>query len=33
NHRGRIWIEDNDDGGTTFKVSLPYDQPQGSGDG
>ena len=26
-HGGRLWVEDNPEGGSVFKFSLPYDRP------
>ena len=26
-HRGRLWVEDNPDGGTIFLIALPISQP------
>ena len=26
-HRGRLWVEDNPDGGTIFILALPISQP------
>ena len=32
-HDGRIWVESNDDGGTTFKIQLPWLAEWTDGDG